>query len=43
MSVRVYLFVAHGFEEVETITPLDYLRRAGIALTLVGVGAEQVV
>ena len=37
---RVFLFIADGFEEVEAITPLDYLRRCGADLTLVGVGAK---
>ena len=36
---KVFLFIADGFEEVEAITPLDYLRRCGADLTLVGVGA----
>ena len=37
---RVFLFIADGFEEVEAITPLDYLRRCGADLTLVGVGQK---
>lgn len=37
---KVFLFIADGFEEVETVTPLDYLRRCGADLTLVGVGAK---
>lgn len=36
---KVFLFIADGFEEVEAITPLDYLRRCGADLTLVGVGS----
>ena len=37
---KIFLFIADGFEEVEAITPLDYLRRCGADLTLVGVGAK---
>ena len=37
---RVFLFIADGFEEVEAVTPLDYLRRCGTDLTLVGVDAD---
>ena len=36
---KMFLFIADGFEEVEAVTPLDYLRRCGADLTLVGVGA----
>lgn len=39
---KVFLFIADGFEEVEAVTPLDYLRRCGADLTLVGVGSTQI-
>lgn len=34
---KAFLFIADGFEEVETVTPVDYLRRCGIDTAIVGV------
>lgn len=34
---KVIIFLADGTEEVEALTPLDYLRRAGADVTLAGI------
>ena len=33
----VYIFLANGFEEIEALTQVDYLRRAGVELYTVGI------
>ena len=36
----VYLFLADGFEEIEALCVLDFLRRAGVEATTVGVSGK---
>lgn len=38
----VYVFLADGFEEVEALTPVDYVRRAGKQVVTVGVTGKTV-
>ncbi|MBQ0124834.1 MAG: DJ-1/PfpI family protein [Clostridiales bacterium] len=38
--MKVLIFFADGTEEVEALTPLDYLRRAGAEVLLVGVSGK---
>jgi 4-methyl-5(b-hydroxyethyl)-thiazole monophosphate biosynthesis len=40
---KAFVFFADGFEEVEALAPVDFLRRAGMEVTTVSVGASKTV
>ncbi len=38
----IYVFLANGFEEIEALTPVDFLRRCKLDVKTVGIGSQAI-
>jgi len=38
----IYIFLGKGFEDIEALTPIDMLRRAGCEVVTVGIGGKEI-
>ena len=41
--MKIAILLANGFEEIEALMPLDVLRRAGVTVDTVGIGAKTII
>ena len=39
----IYVFLANGFEEIEALAPVDFLKRAGVEVITVGIGSKEII
>lgn len=39
----IYVFLATGFEEIEALTPIDIMRRAGLEVVTVSITGDKTV
>lgn len=41
-DIMIYVFLADGFEEIEALAPVDFLKRAGIKVVTVGIASKEI-
>jgi len=42
MKKLIYLFIADGFEEVEALAPVDFLRRLNFEVKIIGINSKEI-